>query len=64
MMAHVMRTGETPWWSPYEATGRMFPENMVDVPFSVVSLTAAAFGKSSKAITFVLLGYTSSPLTL
>ena len=55
-MAYSMRAGESPWWNPYEATGRMFPESMVDVPFSFVTLVAASFGGSSTAITFVLLG--------
>ena len=54
-MANCLRTGESPWWIPYEACGRMGPEGLHDVQFSPVNLAAAVFGGTSAAISFVLL---------
>ncbi len=54
-MAYCMRTGESPWWNPYCAAGRMEPEGLYSVTFSPVVLLSATFGGSSTAISFVLL---------
>lgn len=54
-MAYCFRSGESPWWNPYDAAGRMGPESLYDVPFSPAVLLAALFGGSSTAISFVLL---------
>ena len=54
-MAHCIRNGESPWWNPYDAAGRMVPESLYDATFSPVTLAAALFGGSGEAISFVLL---------
>ena len=42
-MAYCMRSGESPWWNPYEAAGRMGPESLYDISFSPVTIAAALF---------------------
>ena len=54
-MAYCMRSGESPWWNPYEAAGRMGPESLYDISFSPVTIAAALFGGSAAAISFALL---------
>jgi hypothetical protein len=64
-MAYCIRTGESPWWNPFDAAGRMEPESMTNIPFSAVTLSAALFGGGSTALSFVLLGlYFLSVFTL
>ncbi len=55
-MAYCMRSGESPWWIPYDASGRMLPEGMIDSPFSAITIVTAAFGGGSTAFSFLLLG--------
>lgn len=65
VMTDFIRTGESPWWNPYDATGRMGPESMVDLQFSIVTITAALFGGTSTALSFVLLAlYFGTSFTL
>jgi hypothetical protein len=54
-MAYCMRSGESPWWNPYEACGRMGPESLYDISFSPVTIVAAVFGGTASAISFTLL---------
>ena len=55
-MAFCLRSGESPYWDPYIATGNLGPETLVDLKFAPVTLAAALFGGGSAAIAFVLVG--------
>ena len=55
-MAFCLRSGESPYWDPYTATGTLGPEVLVDLKFSPVTLATALLGGSSEALSFVLLG--------
>ena len=55
-MAFCLRSGESPYWDPYSATGAPGPESLADLKFAPLTLIAALFGGSSTALTFVLLG--------
>jgi len=55
-MAFCMRTGESPFWDPYTATGALGPETLADIKFSPLTLITALLGGSSRALSFVLLG--------
>lgn len=55
-MAFCMRTGESPFWDPYTATGALGPETLADIKFSPLTLITALLGGSSRTLSFVLLG--------
>jgi len=55
-MAFCLRSGESPYWDPYTATGSLGPEVLVDLKFSPVTMITALFGGSSRALSFVLVG--------
>jgi len=55
-MAFCLRSGESPYWDPYSATGIPGPEVLADLKFAPVTLATALLGGSSTALTFVLLG--------
>jgi hypothetical protein len=54
-MAFCLRSGESPYWDPYTATGALGPEVLVDLKFSPITLVTALFGGSATALTFALL---------
>lgn len=54
-LAYCLRSGESPNWDPYSATGSMGPETLVDAKFSAVSVVTALLGAASSQLTFVLL---------
>jgi hypothetical protein len=56
-MAFCLRSGESPSWDPYSATGVPGPEALIDLKFAPITLIAALFGGTSAALTFVLLGF-------
>jgi hypothetical protein len=56
-MAFVLRSGESPYWDPYTATGMMGPETVADLKFSFLTVIIALVGARSSHLTFVLLGF-------
>jgi Bacterial membrane protein YfhO len=55
-MAFCLRSGESPYWDPYSATGNLGPEAIIDLKFAPVTLISAMFGGGSAALSFVLVG--------
>lgn len=54
-MRHVFRSGESPYWNPYNACGTYGPERVASNQFSVVTLATALLGAGSTALHAVLL---------
>jgi hypothetical protein len=54
-LTECFRTGESPFWDPYTAAGKVGPETVDDIKFSPFSVTVALLGGSSRVFTFVLL---------
>lgn len=55
-MAFCLRSGESPYWDPYTATGTLGPEVLVDLKFAPITLATALLGGSGGALSFVLVG--------
>jgi hypothetical protein len=55
-MAFCLRSGESPYWDPYSATGNLGPEALIDLKFAPVTLITALFGGGSRALSFALVG--------
>jgi hypothetical protein len=55
-MAFAFRSGESPYWDPYTATGMPGPETVADLKFSFVTVVTALLGARSSHFTFLLLG--------
>lgn len=55
-MAFCLRSGESPYWDPYSATGNLGPEALIDLKFAPLTLITALFGGGSGALSFVLVG--------
>jgi len=55
-MAFCLRSGESPYWDPYTATGNLGPEALADLKFAPITFATALFGGSATALSFVLVG--------
>jgi hypothetical protein len=53
-MAFCLRSGESPFWDPYTATGALGPETTTDIKFSPFSIAVALLGGGSEAFNYVL----------
>ena len=56
-MSHTIRSGDSPYWNPFSATGSLGPETLVDQKFSPLTLIVAIAGggKTSFHVTYLLL---------
>lgn len=55
-MARNFRTGDSPWWNPYSASGTLGPETLIDIKFSPHTLmTTWLFDASPVSFDFGLL---------
>ena len=56
-MSRTIRSGDSPYWNPFSATGSLGPETLVDQKFSPLTIIVAVAGggKTSFHVTYLLL---------